>query len=270
MKYKKAQWMILYILSFCSFLLFACGCVLAVTDLLGDAGTKVEPKPTLKLASVQRGGMLLGLGDSLTRGIGDTNGQGYFGLIKNELAKKHPASLSAANLSVSGLTSDQLLTQVRKPQTQNLIKQAQWIVITIGGNDLFRGSGSLKTIDVEAAKKSQIRYKKNLDTILSQIKKANPNAYVFLFGLYNPFGDLPEEKTATALVTAWNETMIQTAAQYDRVVVIPTFDLFALDPKKYLYSDHFHPNQIGYKRMADRLWQVIQDQPGEGKNTDGK
>jgi lysophospholipase L1-like esterase len=268
---KKPLWMTIYFLSVCSFLLLALGCAWAINDILQPAAAEnvkaaSKQKETI---SVPSGGLLLGLGDSLTRGIGDPGGQGYFGIVKTQLTLREKEPVSSVDLAVSGLTSDELRNQIKQPHVQNLIKSAKWIVMTIGSNDLFQSSGSLKKIDIEAAEKSRLNYQQNLTDILMEIRSYNPKATVFVFGIYNPFGDLPEANLASRLVTAWNSTISQTALRFDHVIVIPTFDLFALNPRKYLYSDHFHPNHLGYERMAERLWQVIQDQPEEW-TVDGK
>jgi lysophospholipase L1-like esterase len=41
------------------------------------------------------------------------------------------------------------------------------------------------------------------------------------------------------------------------MVLVPTYDLFELNANKYLYSDHFHPNQDGYERIAERIVQIM-------------
>lgn len=201
---------------------------------------------------------LLGLGDSLTRGVGDEKGLGYFGLIRNHLQKKIP-DLQSSNLAVSGQTSAQLRTQLQQPNSQQLIRQARWILLTIGGNDLKRGSGGIEHLDPKKAAASQTQYIENLKAILKQIEQLNPQANIFLLGLYNPFSDLGEAELSNQMIAKWNEAMSRVATTYSSVVFVPTFDLFQLSPNRYLYNDHFHPNHAGYQRIATRLLPVIQD-----------
>ncbi|MFC7440859.1 GDSL-type esterase/lipase family protein [Laceyella putida] len=268
-KSKKIFQFFLHTLAVFSFILLGAGFILSVNTLIHPAKNNVTSKLSEQTdASVAAKGTLIGLGDSLTRGIGDSNGQGYFGMVKRELQEKH-GGLSAINLSISGQTSHDLVSQIKQSQTKQLVKQAQWIVITIGGNDLFRSSERLQKIDPGQIERARQRYEKNLQTILGEVKSTNPDATVFLFGLYNPFGDMNIQDT-DHYVIKWNDTITQIAEQFTGVVVVPTFDLFQLAPRQYLYSDHFHPNEQGYRRMADRLLQVILDQSRERKTAYGK
>ncbi|AUS08444.1 lysophospholipase [Laceyella sacchari] len=263
---KKFYQLFLYALAVCSFVLLGAGFTMAVDALIRPSKSNITGQLAVQTdAPPATDSMLLGLGDSLTRGIGDSNGQGYFGLVKQKLHAKHNR-LSAINLSVSGQTSTQLAEQVKKTRTKRLIQQARWVVMTIGGNDLFRSTDRLQQLNPKQIEQARIRYERNLRAILSDVKDANPHATVFLFGLYNPFGDV-NIQGANEHVLKWNESITQIAQSFNGVVVIPTFDLFQLSPGQYLYRDHFHPNGEGYQRMADRLLQIISDQPGEGKNS---
>lgn len=258
------SWIGIYAFAVLSFLLWLSGSLLALNELLipkKSSFLSVVP-PQSQTKSIH-GGMIVSLGDSLTRGIGDDTGKGYIGIIRDRLQKQSPNSFSLINLSVSGATSTDLRKQIMQADVHSLLKNAQMIPITIGGNDLFRGSGSLEQIDPTAAEIARKNYQDNLQAILSEIRKQNPTAPIFIFGLYNPFGDLEQARETTRLVHQWNETTQQVAANYSHVVMIPTYDLFQLTPNKYLFTDHFHPNKLGYTRMADRLEQVIQDLGGK-------
>ncbi|RAL26635.1 GDSL-type esterase/lipase family protein [Thermoflavimicrobium daqui] len=253
-----------HLLAITSFMLFLVGFILAVWDLMYPPKTVAfQSKKTEQPISSEEG-LLLGLGDSQTRGIGDSKGLGYFGMVRNQLSKVTHGKSSAVNLAISGQTSNDLLKQMKQDKVLLMVQKAKWISITIGGNDLFRGSGGLEKINLEAAEKSRQQYEKNLKEILTLIYKQNPKALVFIFGLYNPFGDLDLKETSSSLVSQWNETIQKVTSKFDNAIIIPTFDLFQLNPSKYLYTDHFHPNEIGYERMATRLLQVLLDQVAEG------
>lgn len=236
------------------------GFSLGVKEILMPQNTTQQINNKTEKIEVSKEGLLLGLGDSLTRGIGDTDGKGYIGRVKQKLEETDKSQLSLINLAVSGQVSSQLVAKVKEPQVQAVVKQAKWITITIGSNDLFRSNGrQFETIDLAATKKSLTTYQQNLTQILTSLRAQNPTAKIIVMGIYNPFSGMENEKLTSQLVADWNSTMLQVAANYKNVIVVPTFDLFQIHNQKYLSSDHFHPNETGYQRIADRIYQVIHD-----------
>lgn len=266
-KVRKHLLHLVHVTSICSFVLFAVGFFLALHDQLSPSAQQLISKKTSHSPTVSSGHLLVGLGDSLTRGIGDTEGEGYFGITKKELQKQSP-EINAINLSISGQTSHDLVKQLNQRQVRETVKKANWITITIGGNDLFRSTNRLEKIDEKETEKSRLQFEKNLHTILATIQKENPHATIFLFGLYNPFGDLEIKDQAFQIVTEWNQNMNQITLDYPNVIVIHTYDLFQLNPTQLLYQDHFHPNRNGYQLMAERLLQHMQSAIKGGKPTD--
>ncbi len=55
----------------------------------------------------------------------------------------------------------------------------------------------------------------------------------------------------------WNASLEKLALNDKNVYITPTFDLFQNRGKDLLYSDHFHPNEVGYTYMAERLVQNV-------------
>ncbi|SFS58409.1 GDSL-type esterase/lipase family protein [Marininema halotolerans] len=200
--------------------------------------------------------LFLALGDSLTRGTGDSSGQGYVTRVRKTL-EKNEGSMSVINLGIKGQTSYQLQSQIKQPKVGEFLKKAGRISITIGGNDLFRKGDSLKTLDGKQAILARQAYENNLRQILTIIRQKNKEAPVFLIGLYNPFGDLGDHKETSAEVLKWNNAMETIAQDYQQIVVVPIYDIFQLHPKSYLYSDRFHPNAAGYDYIAERLLQAM-------------
>jgi lysophospholipase L1-like esterase len=199
---------------------------------------------------------IVALGDSLTRGTGDESGKGYVGYMVDQLRKKTTKPIRVTNLAIKGQRSDGLLKQLGQAEIQRQLKLANIIVMTIGGNDLFQGGEALKLApkQIEKAKISCLR---NLDRIFQTIRRVNKDAVVFYIGLYNPFSDLGDAKKTSAIVRQWNFASAETAARYPNIIAVPTFDLFALHVNDYLYSDHFHPNRDGYKRIGERVASLI-------------
>jgi lysophospholipase L1-like esterase len=252
--------MFVYIVAALSTVFLITGFALGVKEIiLPQIQTTQQVTQSNENVSVSKEGLLLGLGDSLTRGIGDSSGQGYLGRLKKKMEATGQSNLSMMNLAVSGEVSTELVKQLEDKQTQNLVKQAKWITITIGSNDLFRGSGQLENIDLAGSQKSLNTYKKNISRILQHLRELNPNATITFMGIYNPFSGLENEKLTSSLVADWNSTLLKIASSYSKVIVVPTFDLFQVNNKQHLSSDNFHPNDTGYQRIADRVFQVINE-----------
>ena len=263
----KSTWLkSIYFLTWGSLCLMLAGFGWAIREMVKPPENSQPPSETASLSLEPGKKLLLGLGDSLTRGVGDHSGQGYFGIIQKKWRHHFPRSQSI-NLSVRGQTSQHLRDQLKKAHIREFVKEADALVITIGGNDLFHGSEDLEKTDPQAILERENRFRKNLVSILSDIQRLNPVGSVYLLSLYNPFADLKGNELTSKIVADWNHTLTATAQSFPQVTVIPVYDLFLKHPETYLYSDHFHPNQQGYRQIADRLWQVMTlESPEEGKS----
>jgi lysophospholipase L1-like esterase len=201
---------------------------------------------------------LVALGDSLTRGTGDETGKGYVGLITDNLKERlSPQEIIVYNLGITGQTSAQLLDQLGQQNIGRQIAQADVILMTIGGNDLFQQGEALFNFNLGNIQQQQQQYLANLQQIFTTIQGLNPAAKVFFIGLYNPFIDLEDSDITNTVVREWNHATETVIGQFKNIVFVPTFDLFQLSVNDYLYSDHFHPNQAGYQLISDRLAPLI-------------
>ncbi|AEI46346.1 SGNH/GDSL hydrolase family protein [Paenibacillus mucilaginosus] len=200
---------------------------------------------------------VLALGDSLTRGYGDPEGKGYAGYLADALKGKAKEEVVLENLGVNGQTSPQLAEMLGQAAVQGQVKAADIILVSIGGNDLFRGGETLATLDLAAVAKIQEEYTKQLQGILGRLRELNPQANLFLIGLYNPFIELKDANVTSKIVRDWNYQAAETAAAYPKTVLVPTFDLFQLKVSDYLYTDQFHPNVQGYKLIAERAAALV-------------
>jgi lysophospholipase L1-like esterase len=218
----------------------------------------VKNQPSIeKPVEGNEGKTIVALGDSLTRGTGDEEGKGYIGYLIEELEERTSENLTLNNYSVKGYRSEQLLNQVKGETIQSQIKNADIILMTIGGNDLFQGGQTLVNPDEESIDLVEEQYLENLKETLDLIKANNQHAIVFLVGLYNPFIDLDDASLTTTVVRDWNYSTNQLLDQYPNSVFVPTFDLFQLKVNDYLYSDKFHPNNKGYRLIAERVASLI-------------
>ncbi|MBM7693423.1 lysophospholipase L1-like esterase [Peribacillus deserti] len=196
---------------------------------------------------------VVAVGDSLTRGMGDETGKGYIGYLTDEMKAKSKKPVIVQNLGISGQKSDSLLAQVKTYSVTRQLKEADYILITIGGNDLFQGGQTLVDFQPAAVKSIQQKYLHNLEAILSHVRSSNSGAVIFLVGLYNPFIELENGKDTSQVVREWNYKSAEAAAKQIKTVYVPTFDLFELKVNDYLYTDRFHPNSKGYRLIAERV-----------------
>jgi lysophospholipase L1-like esterase len=242
-------------LSVFSFFLFAFGFLLGVKNVMSPNGSALPELPVGEAARAEEkseGVRLVALGDSLTRGIGDEDGGGFVGVLKE--AKK--GQWIVQNLGVSGATSDDLLEMMKTRSVQYALSVADVITMTIGGNDLFRGSGELVAIDDAKYEKTAETFKGNLVEILTTIRALNPHATVYVIGLYNPFAGVDETNETTRYVHDWNYRTQLIIEAFDGAVFVPIADLFGKMPP--LAADRFHPDNDGYTRIGKRLLEVIQ------------
>ena len=200
---------------------------------------------------------VVALGDSLTRGLGDSSGLGYIGILKQKAEKARNQSIQLSNLAISGSESGDVVNQLKQTNVKRLISEANLILFTIGGNDLFRQSGGIFEFDLEKLLDASTQLTINYEAIVKQIRSINPEAPIFYTSLYNPFGDTEFKQESSTHVQEWNNEATTISARYPNVLGIPSYDLFWNKEKAYLYTDHFHPNHAGYERIADRIMQAI-------------
>ncbi|MFJ8416153.1 SGNH/GDSL hydrolase family protein [Bacillus paramycoides] len=250
---------VILLITIASFCLFAYGFVSGVNDVLNPKASKLITKTDVVEKEKKKNGTLqiVSLGDSLTRGVGDKEGIGYIGRMKEDLQKDYKQKVALTNLAVSGAKMPDLLKQIESSGAQYSIKQADVIVLTIGGNDLFPGWESLGKIDLETYRPDTETFQNEAKKIIEEIRKLNTDSPIFWLGLYNPFEDVEDLKGSSIIVVDWNASLEKLALNDKNVYITPTFDLFQNRGKDLLYSDHFHPNEVGYTYMAERLVQNV-------------
>ncbi|OAB44597.1 hypothetical protein PGLA_06815 [Paenibacillus glacialis] len=280
-------WRSVSIVSIVTTLVLLVGFIYAIKDVNApQVGTEAIERPSQQLGEGVADSMdskkeykIAAIGDSLAKGTGDETGSGFVKRSVEGLAKSSGKKTTLLNnLGINGLTTDGLVTKLDEEGVQYVLKQSDVIILSIGGNDLFQGAQLLSSAKGESetsagaestnsahevtAEKIQSALPKasaQLKVVLEKIRVINPDSYIVYVGLYNPFGDMKELKTVgNEAVTRWNNVALTTINKYENMTLVPTYDLFTHNLKRYLSSDHFHPNAEGYQQIANRIVQGIQ------------
>ena len=197
----------------------------SVTTAKGTAATATKakttakkPQPQVSAASKKSAGpeIIICFGDSLTSGTGATNGMDYPSQLAGMIGKP------VINRGISGDTT----SRARKRLERDVLSAKPDIVlVTLGGNDLKNGVAK----DIAFA---------NLESIVKTIQQSG--ATVIVGGLKFPGRDRGYGK-------GYEDLAKQTGA-----ILIPNiFDGVVDNPN--LMSDPIHPNNAGYRIIAQRF-----------------
>lgn len=220
---------------------------------------------------------LVAIGDSLTEGIGDGKKEGgYVGLLSEKLTEQYPKlDVSSHNYGISGERSDQILKRIKEDEDlQKAIKDAQVITITVGGNDVMKTFKS-KLLDIteEDFEEASEEYQERIQDMFDEIRSLNKDASIFVLGIYNPFYVyFPDITELQNVIIHWNDGTEKVVKQQQNAYFVPINDLlekgdtaikenYEKKQNQLLFKeDNYHPNEAGYGKMADRLFEQIVDE----------
>lgn len=222
------------------------------------------------------------IGDSLTEGVGDaTQSGGFVPLVAKALQEKyHFNGIETDNFGKNGDRSDQILKRIKKDDAlQKNLASADVITLTVGGNDLMKVvKGDIFKLTVASFEKPQKNYQKQVEKLLRQIRQVNPQAPIYVLGIYNPFYlYFPEMVEMQDIIDHWNAGTENVVRQYEQVFFIPINSLLYkgtgdqvgitaegeisradLETNNTIFEDdHFHPNHLGYQLMAKAVYEEM-------------
>ena len=166
------------------------------------------------------GEKIICFGDSLTHGTGASRGKDY----PSQLSKM--ISRPVINAGVPGDTTARALQRLERDV---LAYSPDIVLITLGGNDLKNGMA--KDVAFE-----------NLKVIVESIQEQG--AQVIIGGLHIPFKDRGYGRGYQKLADETGATLIPNILE----------DIME---NRQLMSDPIHPNDAGYKIMAQRFYQAL-------------
>lgn len=216
---------------------------------------------------------VVGLGDSLTEGVGDEyKRSGYFGRMTTAMgAWKGVKEIEAENLAKKGRRSDQLIKQLEDEEIQSEVKKADVIYMTIGGNDIMKVvKANLFNLKAKPFYIELGKFENRLDEIFKIIRGLNGDAVIVIGGLYNPLSIVTDEAYEfETIIEDWNEAIEIQAVMDGKACFIPVSDLFVGNENLVYHTDFFHPNAKGYESMSNRYVEKI-DECSLSELSDGK
>jgi lysophospholipase L1-like esterase len=208
--------------------------------------------------------IVVSAGDSLTEGIGDSTDQGgYVPYLKTMLEKQKGINkVDIYNFGVKGNRTTQLLRRIQSDEMKIAIKKANMVILTIGGNDIMKVlRDNISNLNVSVFSKEKEQYKNHLHEIMDEIIQQNPDVSIVLIGMYNPFSKVFSNiQEMNDIVADWNQAGKSVVDNYRNAYFVSIEDLFLNSTGNLLYTDHFHPNDKGYKLIAERLNQTLEVQ----------
>lgn len=201
---------------------------------------------------------IVAIGDSLTQGVGDPNMEGgYVGILDRTMnSGNHGLNITFTNFGKRGNRTDQMLERLEDEEIQKEIEQAQIVLVTIGANDIMQVvKENFTNITLDLFKNERVHFEDRLREILTTIEALNSDADIYLLGIYNPFEKYFNEiEELTLIVSEWNRTSLEVVSELENGTFIPINDLFDGATVNLFAEDNFHPNAIGYHRMAERVF----------------
>lgn len=205
---------------------------------------------------------VVAVGDSLTQGVGDGSDKGgYVGIIEETLNNNETnREVKVENYGKRGNRTDQLLKRLEKKNISSSVQEADLVLITIGANDVMKiVKENFTNLTYDDFLEEQEHYRVRLRTILTTINTLNPDAKIYLVGIFNPFDKyFSNIKEVEQIIVDWNNISENVTNEYTNATFVPIADLFQDSEENLLFKeDNFHPNEQGYMLMAERVLEYI-------------
>ncbi|MDN4072228.1 MULTISPECIES: GDSL-type esterase/lipase family protein [Fictibacillus] len=204
---------------------------------------------------------IIALGDSLSYGVGDAGNSGYIGKVEERLENHMKSEITVKDYGVPDDTSALLLKRLKNEQLQSSIGSAHMIFLNIGMNDYLNSLILTKT-QPDRKKvimmKAQLNYQNNVKKALTEMRKENPKAKIYLVGIYNPFPNRKDRLPESSLVQQWNKRAEKITAEQKNVRFINVEGVFTGKNKKDYFADEVHPNKNGYTLISDEVYKHLE------------
>lgn len=182
-------------------------------------------------AAIQRDGVIVAFGDSLTAGFGVETGNSYPDFLQKKLDERG-YSYHVVNEGVSGDTTDSALVRTEIVASRN----PDFVILAFGGND------GLRVLAVD-------RMKANLRRMIERLQKSG--SQVILAGM-----KLPPNYGAEYRVP-FERAFVDLAAEFD-LPFLPFLLEGVGDVPSLMQPDGLHPTADGHQRIAINVMDVLE------------
>ncbi|WP_438490979.1 GDSL-type esterase/lipase family protein [Paenibacillus sp. IHBB 3054] len=149
----KWTWRTVSLISIAATLVLIVGFGYAVNDIIYPKGevfsTSLPQETPVPTAASSDEVKILALGDSLAKGTGDNTGNGFVKRTLDGLSAGGGKAELLGNMGINGLTTAGLQSKLKEEGVRYALRQANVVLLSIGGNDLFRGSDIMGTGSAE-------------------------------------------------------------------------------------------------------------------------
>jgi lysophospholipase L1-like esterase len=232
---------------------------IVLASMLVACRRSAQPEPTVSVKESRRAierfddGVVrvVVVGDSLAYGTGDESRKGISGRLEEELRRRGLMSVEVLNLGVNGATTNSVAERLKKQETRGPISTADAIVLSAGANDLFERRGAQEEIlksPFVVAERILVR----LESIVTELRRLNPDAHIFLLGGYNPVPKHSDSVLIDQYLDIWDQTLASRFERDPRISVVRLSDIIN-GPERLSRLDHFHPGGAAYAEAAKRI-----------------
>lgn len=268
--FKQFIWPIFILISLVMTIVFVLGFVSVIRVTRdGDASISMEyeseseeivDRPSTQEVEVlppsEKEKIILIIGDSIGAGVGDEENLGMGNRYVSVQPFEEKDAYEVVNFSVPGAETGNLLEQILSEDIDGAIEAAQFIIVSIGGNNLNRIRNTDRTMQSFKFEETLREHLKDVEDVLNYIRKHNASAKILMLGLYNPFGDSIEVESLR-MIHEWNYQTRLKVMETDNTNMIPLYDLFEENLDQLLSIDQFHPSGAGYEAIAEMIDRII-------------
>lgn len=264
--------------------------VIASAACGGNAAPPDDRSPSDAPPATATSGRLtyIALGDSLSAGFGASNASetAFVPLVRESLGDNH----DLMNLGHGGDTSADLIDHGHLKEAIDAIAEGNGdevalVTLEIGGNDLLRlyvgvvltgicpdaTTALNKPECTEPLAEALAEFDTILGQTLDQLLDADPSLRILLLTLYNPLPEFLPARSVAALSLegladsqfpeGLNDIIRNHANQRD-IPIVELYEPFEDRASELISGDFIHPNDAGYRVMADAVIATLQELAG--------